>query len=85
MQTLTSELSHGTVACADGVGMPADDLLLEVDFKWLMAGQGCWIDPTRLRADPLYAARCLRTALCSPCEALRGCARFLQKALEPSA
>jgi len=81
MQTLSGEQSHGTAACADGVGMPAVDLLLEVDFKWLMAGQGCWVDPTRLRADPLYAASCLRTALRSPCEALQGCARFLQTAL----
>ncbi len=81
MHTLSGELSHGTVACADGVGMPAADLLLEVDFKWLMAGQGCWVDPDRLRNDPLYAAHCLGTALCSPCEALRGCARFLQTAL----
>lgn len=81
MQTLTGEQSHGAAACADGVGMPTVGLLLEVDFKWLMAGQGCWVDPTRLRADPLYAANCLRTALCSPCEALRGCARFLQTAL----
>ncbi|MDO8458588.1 MAG: hypothetical protein Q7T07_16915 [Burkholderiaceae bacterium] len=81
MHTLSGELSHGTAACADGVGLPAVDLLLEVDFKWLMAGQGCWVDPTRLRADPLYAASCLRTALRSPCEALQGCARFLQTAL----
>jgi len=81
MQTPTGERSHSTAACADGLAMPAVDLLLEVDFKWLMAGQGCWVDPTRLRADPLYAASCLRTALRSPCEALQGCARFLQTAL----
>ena len=85
MQTFTGELSHGTAACADGLAMPAADLLLEVDFKWLMAGQGCWVDPARLRADPLYAANCLGAALHSPCEALRCCARFLQKALTPSA
>ena len=81
MQALNGELFLGTAVCADEVGMPAADLLLEVDFKWLMAGQGCWVDPARLRADPLYAATCLRTALCSPCEALRGCARFLQSSL----
>ncbi len=81
MQTLSGELSHGAVACANGAGMPAVDVLLEVDFKWLMAGQGCWVDPTKLRADPLYAAHCLRMALRSPCEALQGCARFLQTSL----
>ena len=83
MRTLSGELSHDTAACADGVGMPSGDLLLEVDFKWLMAGQGCWVDPARLRADPLYAASCLGAALRSPCEALRCCARFLQTSLAP--
>ncbi len=81
MRTLSGELSHGTVACPEVGGVPAVDLLLEVDFKWLMAGQGCWIDPARLRADPLYASSCLGAALRSPCEALRCCARFLQTSL----
>ena len=34
-------------------------LLEEVDFKWLMAGQGWWIDTARLHNDPAYAARWL--------------------------
>lgn len=57
------------------------DLLVEVDFKWLMAGQGNWIDPVRLRADPVYAQHCLETAIHSPCDALRRCAHHLQETL----
>ena len=59
----------------------ATDLLIEVDFKWLMAGQGNWVDPVRLRADPLYAQHCLQAAIHSPCAALRRCAHHLQEAL----
>ncbi len=53
-------------------------LLAEVDFKWLMAGQGCWIDTERLRTDPAYCATLLGQALASPCAALRECAARLQ-------
>ena len=53
-------------------------LLEEVDFKWLMAGQGWWIDTTRLHSDPSYAARFLRLAKGSPSLALRQCATLLQ-------
>ena len=65
----------------DGLG----DLLLEVDFKWLMAGQGCWIDPDRLHQEPGYALDCVRTAINSPCDALRRCAHALQAVLLPQA
>ena len=82
MNMHTSESSSGAQIPADGCGLLCPNLLLEVDFKWLMAGQGCWIDPERLRADPLYARNCLRTASHSPCAALRACARFLQETLE---
>ena len=34
---------------------PQDDMLNEVGFKWLMAGQGYWVDTTRLRCDSDYA------------------------------
>ena len=54
------------------------ELLLEVDFKWLMAGQGRWVDPQRLHSDPLYARGCLQSAIESPCDALQRCARYLQ-------
>lgn len=57
------------------------ELLVEVDFKWLMAGQGCWIDPSRLRIDRAYARDCLRSALKSGCEPLRRCAKTLENAL----
>jgi hypothetical protein len=53
------------------------ELLAEVDFKWLMAGQGCWIDPSRLRIDRAYARDCLGSALNSGCEPLRRCAQRL--------
>ena len=53
-------------------------LLAEVDFKWLMAGQGWWIDVTRLHGDPSYAAGLIRFALSSHSFALRGCAALLQ-------
>jgi len=61
----------------------ATHLLAEVDFKWLMAGQGCWVDPQRLLSDPAYAHQCLESAKNSPCDALRHCARMLQLALAP--
>jgi hypothetical protein len=64
---------------------PDPDLLLEVDFKWLMAGQGCWVDPQRLHTDPHYAHDCLESATHSPCDALRDCAHHLQQVMEPPA
>lgn len=56
-------------------------LVAEVAFKWLMAGQGWWVDTTRLHGDPSYAARFLRLALESPSFALRDCAASLQSQL----
>ncbi|MDB5743805.1 MAG: hypothetical protein JWR68_2120 [Polaromonas sp.] len=52
-------------------------LLAEVDFKWLMAGQGWWIDPARFHQDPAYAGHFLKLALASPSRALRDCAASL--------
>ncbi|MFC5519542.1 hypothetical protein [Polaromonas jejuensis] len=52
-------------------------LLAEVDFKWLMAGQGWWIDTSRFHSDPSYAAGLLRLAMASPFFALRDCAATL--------
>lgn len=83
MNTHTRESPSGAQMPADGAGLLCPSLLLEVDFKWLMAGQGCWVDPERLRTDPLYAGRCLRAASHSPCAALRACADVLQAALVP--
>jgi len=53
-------------------------LLAEVDFKWLMAGRGQWIDLARFRCDSLYAAGLIRLALTSNSLALRECAALLQ-------
>ena len=56
-------------------------LLAEVDFKWLMAGQGWWIDAARLHGDHSCAAGLIRFALSSHSFALRGCAALLQAQL----
>ena len=53
-------------------------LLEETDFKWLMAGQGWWIDTTRLHNDPAYAARLLGLAEADALPALRDCATLLR-------
>lgn len=38
------------------VALDADAMFLElVDFKWLMAGRGWWLDLSRLRSDSAYA------------------------------
>ena len=53
-------------------------LLEEVDFKWLMAGQGWWINSTRLHSDPHYAADLLKLASSTESSALHQCAALLQ-------
>jgi hypothetical protein len=61
-----------------GSAEACDSLLAEVDFKWLMAGQGWWIDQSRFRCDPLYAARLIRFGLTSQSFALRASAALIQ-------
>jgi hypothetical protein len=56
-------------------------LLEEVDFKWLMAGQGWWIDTWRLHTDPGYASHLLQLVEQTPSAALRTCAAHLQTRL----
>lgn len=71
----------GQGASVSGAARSGDErvsLLTEIDFKWLMAGQGWWIDTTRFHRDPSYAAQFLRLALASPSFALRECAAVLQ-------
>jgi hypothetical protein len=58
------------------------DMLTEVDFKWLMAGIGIWVDPIQLHLDPDYAQANLQNALRSHCEPLRRCAVALKTELE---
>jgi hypothetical protein len=56
-------------------------LLARVDFKWLMAGQGWWIDPHRFQYDMPYADAVLRLALASQSLPLRECAASIQAQL----
>lgn len=56
---------------------PDDCLLAEVDFKWLMAGQGWWIDTTRFHSDASYAAWFIGSAMASQSPALRASAACL--------
>ncbi len=67
---------------ADSRAQQRTEMLAEVDFKWLMAGQGRWIDLHRLRIDSDYAQDCLASALNSGCEPLRRCAQLLQNGFQ---
>jgi hypothetical protein len=40
-------------------------LLDLVSFKWLMAGQGWWVNLSRMRQDPTYARNCAQIGLAS--------------------
>lgn len=82
MHTQFSQSKDATRRLAFPLDPSPDELLAEVDFKWLMAGQGCWIDSTRLRTDAVYALDCLQMAIHSPCDPLRACARAMQEGLE---
>ena len=42
-----------------------------VDFKWLMAGVGWWVNLSRLQCDKAYADECLQRALSSGSHLLR--------------
>ncbi len=53
-------------------------MLNEVNFKWLLAGLGWWIDMPRFHCDPSYATRFLELAEASDSAALRDCAASLQ-------
>ena len=57
-------------------------LLAAVDFKWLMAGHGWWIDTTRVHRDASYAARLLTSALDFHSSSLRDCAAWLASRCE---
>jgi hypothetical protein len=59
---------------SDGRGL----LLEEVNFKWLLAGLGWWIDMTRFHTDIPYATHFLELAKASDSSALRDCAASLQ-------
>ena len=77
-----SQASTGQVVAQDKGNFDACACLLaRVDFKWLMAGQGWWIDPHRFESDEAYAVEVLRFALASESLALRACAASLQTQL----
>jgi hypothetical protein len=48
-----------------------DFFLKLVDFKWLMAGMGWWVDLTRLQSDRTYIDECLQRALRTDSDLLR--------------
>lgn len=48
-----------------------ESLLNLVDFKWLMAGVGWWVNLSRLQRDGVYMHECLQRALTSDSELLR--------------
>ena len=48
-----------------------DIFLNLVDFKWLMAGVGWWVDLSRLERDRAYIDECLQRALMSDSKLLR--------------
>lgn len=70
---------------ADAAADRGDSMLAEVDFKWLMAGQGCWVDTARLHRDSVYARACFAQAQVLHCEPLRLCVKNLQALLATSA
>ncbi|TMH09619.1 MAG: hypothetical protein E6H58_10220 [Betaproteobacteria bacterium] len=49
----------------------ANAFLRLVEFKWLMAGVGWWVDLTRLQRDIAYSEECLQRALGSGSRLLR--------------
>lgn len=49
----------------------SDRFLSLVDFKWLMAGKGWWVDLSRLQSDKAYVDECLQRALRSDSELLQ--------------
>ncbi len=53
-------------------------LLDEVNFKWLLAGLGLWIDMARFQTDRSYANHYLALAEASDSRALQDCASFLR-------
>jgi hypothetical protein len=68
-----------TATFADLQQLP--DLIVIIDFKWLMAGVGVRVHVERLQGDRDYAAVCLGQGAMSHIPALRDCARHLANLL----
>jgi hypothetical protein len=60
-----------------------DNLAAEVEFKWLMASQGWWVDAARFESDADYAGELLLLATKSQSFALRECASNLRHQSDP--
>jgi hypothetical protein len=69
-----SDLINPETAIVDERGL----LLEEVNFKWLMAGLGWWVDMARFRTERPYAAHYLELASASESVELRKCATLLE-------
>ena len=53
-------------------GLDGNDSFLKlVEFKWLMAGMGWWVDLTRLQHDGTYGDECLQRAMSSGSQTLQ--------------
>jgi hypothetical protein len=56
----------------DRQGIDKDDDFVDlVDFKWLMAGIGWWVDLSRLQRDTTYAGVCIERGISSGSSLLR--------------
>lgn len=76
---MLSQIEHSSLLNPAAAIMDERGLLLEeVNFKWLMAGLGWWVDMSRFRIDPLYAAHYLELASASESAELRKCATLLE-------
>ena len=64
-------MPHLTPVRTPSPDAPGGAWLQLVDFKWLMAGIGWWVDLTRWQHDETYARGCLARALQSNHEVLR--------------
>ena len=69
-----------TATFADLQQLP--DLVVIIDFKWLMAGEGVRVHVERLQCDRDYAAVCLAQGAASHIPALRDCAQRLAQLLK---
>lgn len=61
-------------------GAADDELARLVDFKWVMAPHGLWIDLPRIIRDRVYARQCLERARRTPSELVR---RLAERVLPP--
>ena len=65
--------------------MEQDDTFLDlVDFKWLMAGVGWWVELSRLQRDTAYAGEWVRLGLQCDSDLVRRRSVDLQSLLERS-